>query len=112
VRNKKAPGQKIALLHWPAFGKRQHRFCDNYFELLHEGLAEPVVFGDNIVVSDILVANGGLLVTPVAALPEFKGVTTVEIVKTDITKEQKRQAERNACELFGTNNCVWVNTLE
>ncbi|WP_300319016.1 glycosyltransferase family A protein [Idiomarina sp.] len=112
VRNKKTPSQKIALLHWPAFGKRQHRVCDNYFELLHDGLAEPVVFGDNIVVSDILVANGELLMTPVVALPDFKDVKTVNVVKTDITEEEKKQAERNACELFGTNNCVWVNTLE
>ncbi|MAD52447.1 glycosyltransferase [Idiomarina sp. UBA3162] len=67
-------GEKIALLHWPSFNSKQNRFFDEYFELLHEGLAEPVVFGDKVNAARLIVSDVELLVYPVVATPEFYGI--------------------------------------
>ena len=67
-------GEKIALLHWPSLTNKQNRFVNEYCELLHEGLAEPIVFGDKVTAKSLIVADFELLVYPVIATPEFEGL--------------------------------------
>lgn len=67
-------GEKVALLHWPSFNNKQYRFVNEYCELLHEGLAEPIVFGDKVNAKSLIVSDFELLVYPVIATPEFEGI--------------------------------------
>lgn len=73
-------GERIGLLHWPHFSSRYQRFCDSYFETLHEGLATPIVFGDNVVVDQVIVSDAELLFYPVVAAPDFLRVNTVKVL--------------------------------
>lgn len=81
VRELTEQGQKVALLHWPSFDKRWQRFASVYFELLHEGLAQPVVFGDDVSAARVVVYDLRVLAYPVVATPNFNGVSSVELRK-------------------------------
>ncbi|PYE32838.1 glycosyl transferase family 2 [Idiomarina fontislapidosi] len=67
-------GEKVALLHWPSFTSKQYRFASEYCELLHEGLAEPIVFGDKVSAKSLIVADFELVIYPVIATPEFESI--------------------------------------
>jgi glycosyltransferase involved in cell wall biosynthesis len=103
----------LALLHWPLFSKRGKRFCDSYFELLHNDLAEPVVFGESLSVNKVYVANAELLLSMVVATPEFDSVKQVVLMHPqpdELTQAEQRQIEQQAKQLFTCDIIEWVTT--
>ncbi|RUO45155.1 glycosyltransferase family 2 protein [Idiomarina aquatica] len=109
-------GEKIALLHWPSFNNKQYRFVNEYCELLHEGLAEPIVFGDKVNAKSLLVGDLELLVYPVVATPEFEGIESAVLVDRGRLSDGAykdtviEQAEAQVRDVFNTDK-IFIESI-